>query len=31
VHALPRAPKEVVARQLVAHIAKLYKPASSKR
>lgn len=24
-HALPRAPKEVVARQLVAHIAKLYK------
>jgi phosphopantothenoylcysteine decarboxylase/phosphopantothenate--cysteine ligase len=31
VHALPRAPKEIVARQLVAHIAKLYKPASSKR
>jgi phosphopantothenoylcysteine decarboxylase/phosphopantothenate--cysteine ligase len=31
VHKLPRAPKEVIARQLVAHIAKLYKPSSRKR
>ncbi|HEY7744231.1 MAG TPA: bifunctional phosphopantothenoylcysteine decarboxylase/phosphopantothenate--cysteine ligase CoaBC [Burkholderiales bacterium] len=31
VHPLPRASKEAVARQLVAHIAKLFKPASSKR
>jgi len=30
-HKLPRAPKEVVARQLIAHIAKLYKPVSRKR
>ncbi len=30
-HKLPRAPKEVVARQLIAHIAKLYKGVSSKR
>jgi phosphopantothenoylcysteine decarboxylase/phosphopantothenate--cysteine ligase len=30
-HKLPRAPKDVVARQLVAHIAKLYKAASCKR
>ena len=31
VHLLPRAPKAVLARQLVAHIAKLYKPVSRKR
>ena len=31
VHPLPRASKEVVARQLVSHIAKLFKPVSSKR
>jgi phosphopantothenoylcysteine decarboxylase/phosphopantothenate--cysteine ligase len=30
-HKLHRAPKEVVARQLVAHIAKLFKPVSRKR
>jgi phosphopantothenoylcysteine decarboxylase/phosphopantothenate--cysteine ligase len=30
-HKIPRAPKEVVARQLVAHIAKLYKPVSRKQ
>ena len=30
-HKLPRAPKEIVARQLVAHIAKLYRPAGRKR
>ncbi|HET9404835.1 MAG TPA: bifunctional phosphopantothenoylcysteine decarboxylase/phosphopantothenate--cysteine ligase CoaBC [Burkholderiales bacterium] len=30
-HRLPRASKEVVARQLIAHIAKLYKGASRKR
>jgi phosphopantothenoylcysteine decarboxylase / phosphopantothenate---cysteine ligase len=30
-HKLPRAPKEVVARQLVSHIAKLYRPAGRKR
>jgi phosphopantothenoylcysteine decarboxylase/phosphopantothenate--cysteine ligase len=31
VHALPRAPKEVVARQLIAHIAKLYKKGAVSR
>jgi len=31
VHKLPRAPKEVVARQLIAHVAKLYKEVSRKR
>src|SRR6185503_68800 len=30
-HKLPRAPKEIVARQLVAHIAKLYRPTGRKR
>jgi phosphopantothenoylcysteine decarboxylase/phosphopantothenate--cysteine ligase len=30
-HKLPRAPKEVVARQLISHIARLYKPVSRKR
>lgn len=30
-HRLPRAPKDVLARQLVTHIAKLYKPVSGKR
>jgi phosphopantothenoylcysteine decarboxylase/phosphopantothenate--cysteine ligase len=30
-HKLPRAPKEVVARQLVGHIARLYKGVGSKR
>jgi phosphopantothenoylcysteine decarboxylase/phosphopantothenate--cysteine ligase len=30
-HRLARAPKEVIARQLVSHIAKLYKPVSRKR
>lgn len=30
-HPLPRAPKEVLARQLIAHIAKLYKPVNRKR
>jgi len=30
-HKLPRAPKEVVARQLISHIASLYKPVGRKR
>ena len=30
-HKLPRAPKEVVARQLISHIARLYQPVSRKR